>query len=137
MNIMSRQVQKSESRAVKVALDHIEAWSNQNYDEVRKRLSNDVHVTVTTTQPIMSATDTVGIDKYMEGLKKFGQIVVPGSAEIISSVGDEQNALITVMVKATVGPGGAKLPLLGSRLYLLDENGKIKSEQVTFCVLSS
>ncbi len=128
---------KSESKAVKVALDHIRAWSNKNYDEARRHLSDDVHVTVTTTQPTMSATDTVGIDKYIEGSKKFGEIVVPGSAEIISSVGDEHNALVTVRVQAMVGTGGARLPLVGGRLYSLDDNGKIRAEQVVFAVLSS
>ena len=128
---------KSESRAVKVALEHIEAWSNRNYERARKSLSDNVHVTVMTTQPTMSPTDTAGIDEYMDGLIKFTQIVVPGSAEIIASDGDEQNALIMVRVKATLGPNGSKVPLVGSRLYSLNEEGKIRAEQVVFCVLGN
>jgi len=134
--MMSKQAQKSESKAVKVALSHIKAWSNRNYEEARRHLSKDVHVIVNTTQPVMSATDTVGIDKYMDGLVKFGEIIAPGSAEIMSSIGDEQNALIMVSVQATVGPGGAKLPLVGGRLYLLDDAGKIKEERVIFSIMT-
>jgi hypothetical protein len=32
------------------------------------------------------------------------------------------------------GPMGAKTTLSGARLYLLDDNGRIKAEQVIFCV---
>ena len=127
---------KSESLAVTVARAHIEAWSNHNWEKARESLAPDIHVTATTTQPIMAATDLRGIDNYMEGLKKFTQAVVPGSARITSSIGDESNALVTVTVRAAVGPGRSELTLPGARLYLIDENRKIKSEQVIFCVLT-
>jgi hypothetical protein len=35
-------------------------------------------------------------------------------------------------VEATVGPGGAPITLPGARLYLTDEDGRIKVEQVVF-----
>jgi hypothetical protein len=122
---------KLESSAVSVARAHVEAWSNHNFETARKSLAEDVHVTVTTTQPIMPNTDTVGVDKYMEGLVKFAQAVEPGSARVIGSIGDEHNALLMLTVKASFGPG-PKLTLPAARLYLLDENRKIKAEQVIF-----
>jgi hypothetical protein len=51
-------------------------------------LAPNVHVTTTTTQPLMPATDLTGIDNYMEGLIQFAQAVEPGSARVIASVGD-------------------------------------------------
>jgi hypothetical protein len=58
------------------------------------------------------------------------QAVVPGSAHMIASIGDERNALLMLTVEADLGAGKATLP--AARLYLLDENGKIKTEQVIF-----
>ncbi len=49
---------------------------------------------------------------------------------MIASIGDERNALLMLTVEADLGAGKATLP--AARLYLLDENGKIKTEQVIF-----
>jgi SnoaL-like domain len=122
---------KSESSAVSIARAHVNAWSNHDFETARRSLAEDVHVTVTTTQPIMPNTDTVGVDEYMDGLIKFAKAVEPGSARVIGSVGDEHNALLMLTVKAAFGPG-PKMTLPAARLYLLDENRKIKAEQVIF-----
>jgi hypothetical protein len=78
----------------------------------------------------MPATDLTGIDNYMQGLKEFAQAVVPGSAREIASVGDERNALLMLTVEADFGAGMVTLP--AARLYLFDEDDKIKVEQVIF-----
>jgi hypothetical protein len=54
----------------------------------------------------------------MNGLIEFAQAVVPGSARVIASVGDEQNALLMPTVEADLGAGPVTLP--AARLYLLD-----------------
>jgi hypothetical protein len=59
--------------------------------------------------------------------------VVPGSARILESVGDECNALILVTVETDFG--GTKTTLPAARIDLLDDNHKIKSEQVV-CYVS-
>ena len=118
------------SPAVAVARAHVEAWSNHDFNTARDSLAADVTVTSTTTQPVMKAVNLAGIDDYMIGLTQFAQGVVPGSAHIIASVGDERNALLMLTVEADLGAGKATLP--GARLYLLDENNKIKAEQVIF-----
>ena len=118
------------SPAVAVARAHVEAWSNHDFNTARDSLAADVTVTSTTTQPIMKAVNLAGIDDYMTGLTQFAHGVVPGSAHIIASVGDERNALLMLTVEADLGAGKATLP--GARLYLLDENNKIKAEQVIF-----
>ena len=128
---------KHESKAVAVARAHVEAWSNRDYDRARKSLAEDVHVTVTTTQPMLPKTDTTGVDEYMDGLVKFGQVVVPGSARISDAVGDARNAILMVTVKAMLGPGGAQVPLTAARLYLLNDSGKIQTEQVIFTTLAA
>jgi hypothetical protein len=122
------------SKAVSVALAHIEAWSNHKWDNALKGLAPNVSVFVTTTQPIMADTSSVGAEKYMEGLKAFAPAIEPGSAKIIASVGDDRNAMVMVTVTANFGHG--KVSLTGSRLYMLDENGKILSEKVIFFVIS-
>jgi hypothetical protein len=66
----------------------------------------------------------------MIGLTQFAQAVVPGSLRVIGSAGDERNALLMLTVEADFGAGKATLP--GARLYLIDENNKIKTEQVIF-----
>lgn len=121
---------KTESPAVSIARAHVEAWSNHDFDAARSGLAADVKVIATTTQPIMPDTSLVGVDDYMRGLIQFAQGVVPGSARVITSVGDDRNALLTLVVEADLG--GATVTLPAARLYLLDEDGKIKEERVIF-----
>jgi hypothetical protein len=119
-----------ESPAVAIARAHVEAWSNHDFDTARNGLAPDVRVTATTTQPMPPATDLTGADDYMTGLTQFAQAVVPGSLRVIATVGDKRNALLLLTVEADFGAGKATLP--GARLYLLDENNKIKTELVIF-----
>ena len=119
-----------EPQAVAIARAHVEAWSNHDFDAAQNGLAPDVRVTATTTQPFPPATDLTGIDNYMTGLTQFAQAVVPGSLRVIASAGDERNALLMLTVDADFGASKATLP--GARLYLLDENNKIKTEQVIF-----
>ena len=78
----------------------------------------------------MKPTDLTGADNYMVGLTQFAQAVTPGSLRVIAAVGDQRDALLMLAVEADFGAGKVTLP--GARLYLLDENGKIKAEQVIF-----
>jgi hypothetical protein len=119
-----------EAPAVAIARAHVEAWSNHDFDAARDALAPDVHVTATTTQPFPPATDLTGAGDYMIGLTQFAQAVVPGSLRIVASTGDDRNALLMLTIEADYGAGKATLP--GARLYLLDENNKIKTEQVIF-----
>jgi len=119
-----------ESPAVAIARAHVEAWSNHDFDTARRGLAPDVRVTAVTTQPMPPPTDLTGADDYMIGLTQFAEAVVPGSLRILASVGDDHNALLMLTVEADFGAGKATLP--GARLYLLDENNKIKTEQVIF-----
>jgi hypothetical protein len=123
-----------ESPAVAIARAHVEAWSNHDFEAARDGLAPDVQVTALTTKPVMPATNLSGIDNYMTGLRQFAQAVVPGSLEINASVGDERNALLLVTVQASFAPNTPPVPLPGARLYLLDEAGKIKVEQVVFLI---
>jgi hypothetical protein len=80
----------------------------------------------------MKPTDLSGIEDYMRGLIEFAEAVVPGSAQVIAGVGDERNSLILLTVQAALGPGGATVTLPAARLALLDDDDKIKDEQVVF-----
>jgi SnoaL-like domain len=121
---------KQDSPAVEVARAHAEAWSHHDWAAAREALAPDVHVTVTTTQPTPPTIDLSGIEDYMRGLIEFAGAVVPGSVRVLASVGDERNALLLLTVEADVGAGKVTLP--AARLYLLDEDDKIKVEQVVF-----
>jgi SnoaL-like domain len=123
-----------DSPAVAVARAHAEAWSNHDWDTAREGLAAAVHVTVTTTQRGVTPTDLTGVDDYMRGLIQFAQAVVPGSARVLASIGDERNALLMLTVEADFG--GWKVTLPAARLYLLDEGDKIKAEQVVFYTAS-
>lgn len=122
---------KTESPAVRVAKAHVEAWDRHDWDASRKLLNGDVRVTVTTTQPIMTPVDTTGVAPYMEGLTRFAQTVVPGSTRVIASTGDKHNAMLLVTSEAEL-PGLGRVDIPGARLYLIDDDGKIKFEQVLF-----
>jgi hypothetical protein len=121
-----------DSAAIAVAKAHVDAWSHHDLEKARQSLASDVHITVTTTAPIKAPTDTKGVDAYMEGLKKFAGAVEPGSAKVIASIGDDKNALLLVTVRASFGPNGPKVTLPAARLYLVDDDRKIKVEQVIF-----
>ena len=125
---------QQESPAVTIARAHVEAWSNHDFDTARSLLANDVKVTATSSNPALPQTDLTGASNYMEGLIAYAQPIVPGSVRILASTGDEQNALLTLGVKMAGGPFGAGVTAPCSRLYLLDENNKIKTEHVIFYV---
>jgi hypothetical protein len=122
----------AQATAVTLATAHIEGWSNHDFDSARAGVADDVKVSVTSTNPTLPETRTSGIDDYMTGLIAFGQAVVPGSVRVLSAIGDERNALIMLTIRAAFPPSGQEVTLPGARLYLLDENEKIASEQVIF-----
>lgn len=122
-----------DSPAVAIAHAHIDAWSNHDFTTARKSLAADVHFTAMSTQPAVPSTDLVGIDDYMAGLVRFARAIVPASAHVIASIGDERNALIMLTVKAVLGLGAPKT-LPTARLYRLNGRGKIEGEQVIFYV---
>jgi hypothetical protein len=124
-----------DSLAVAVARSHVEAWTNHQFDVARKGLAEHVHLTALTTQPSRPSTDLTGVEDYMMGLIQFAEAVVPGSATIIATVGDEHNALLMLTVEADFGAGKVTLP--AARLYRLDGDGKIDKELVVFYAAGS
>jgi len=125
---------QQESPAVAVARAHVEAWANHDFDTARSMLADDVHVVATSTNPTLPKTDLTGAGNYMEGLIAFAQPIVPGSVRILASTGDERNALLTLTMTMAGGPFGAGAAAPGARLYHLDDDNKIETEQVIFYV---
>ena len=121
-----------ESPAVAVARAHVEAWGNHDFDTARSMLAPDVRVRVTTTAPYPPDTDLTGADNYMEGLHAYAEPIVPGSVTVLASTGDDRNALLLLSPTMAGGPFGGGTTAPCARLYLIDDNGKIKSEQVVF-----
>ncbi len=125
-----------DSAAVTIARAHIDAWSHEDWEKTRALVAPDVHVTATSTQPMLPSGEATGIDNYMERLMNTVKFIEPGSVQVISTVGDESNALILETLRIALGPGGSMVTLARASLYLLDENRKIKEERDEFCVLS-
>ena len=123
---------QQESPAVAAARAHVEAWASHNFDAARSKLAPDVRVRATTTAPYPPDTDLTGADQYMEGLRAFAEPVVPGSVSVLASTGDDRNALLLLSLTMAGGPFGEGTTAPCARLYLIDDNGKIKNEQVVF-----
>jgi len=125
-----------ESTAVSISLDHIEAWCRHDWETTRELLSQDVHACVTNTQPGFARTvEFSGVDEYMVRKVKGAQLIEPGSLQVISTFGDETNALILVTFKIGLGAGGEMVTMVRSCLYSLDENKKVKEERDGFLIL--
>lgn len=120
------------SAAVAAAKSHVEAWSKRDYEAARAALAEDVRVTAIAADPNLPKTDLVGVDSYMQGLVQFADGVVPGSTEVVEAVGDDKQALLRVNAKVTFGPDAPEMDAPGARMYLFDDNGKIKIEHVIF-----
>ena len=125
---------QQQSPAVAIARAHVEAWSSHDFDTARSMLADDVKVTAMSTDPAIPQTDLTGASDYMAGLVAYVQPIVPGSVRILASTGDEHNALLTLAVTMAGGPFGAGATAPCARLYRLDDNNKIKTEQVIFYV---
>ena len=123
---------QQESPAVAIARAHVEAWSNHDFDTARSLLADDVKVTAASSNPALPQTDLTGAGNYMEGLIAYAQPIVPGSVRILASTGDDHNALLLLSVAMAGGPFGEGTSAPCARLYLIDDNGKIKTEQVVF-----
>jgi hypothetical protein len=121
---------ETESPAVSLARAHVEAWSHHDWKAARKLLASDVTISVASTQPIMPPVDTSGADAYMDGLIRFAEGVTSGSARVQATAGDQHNALLMVTVEADFG--GQKVTLPAARLYLVDDERRIKAERVVF-----
>ena len=121
-----------ESPAVAIACAHVEAWGNHDFDTARSALAPDVHVVATSTNPALPHTDLTGADNYMAGLTAYAQPVVPGSVKVLASTGDGHNALLLLTLTMAGGPFGPGTTAPCARQYLIDDNGKIKTEQVVF-----
>ena len=118
--------------AVSVAEAHVEAFTQRDYGKARSLLADDVQYTVLTTLPDMHSLSSFGADNFMKDLKAFSEVIVPRSTRIIESIGDYKRALVVMTYEAPFGPDGSRLKLVRAAHYLLDENRKIKTEQVIF-----
>ena len=123
--------QTSDSRAVKLARAHVEAWANNDFETARRGLAAGVTATQSSTMPDRPRHDLAGVGDYMQGLILFAQSIVPGGNQVTDSAGDDQYALLTVTTKVD-GPPYGKLTIHNARLYRFDEDDKIAAEQVIF-----
>lgn len=122
-----------EAPAVTIARAHVEAWGSHDFDAARSALAPGVKVTATSTSPMLPRTELTGIDPYMSGLMQFAGGLEPRGTKVVAGMGDERNAVLLVTSRlAPGGPFGPGGTLSGARLYLLDEEGRIKEEQVIF-----
>jgi hypothetical protein len=121
-----------EAPAVTAARAHVEAWGSHDFDAARRGLAPDVKVTATSTSPMLPHTELTGVEPYMEGLVPFASGLERGSTKVIAAIGDDRNALLLVTSRLAAGGPFGTGSLPGARLYLLDDEGRIKEEQVIF-----
>ena len=115
----------NQSRAVALALSHLEAWTNHDLDTARGNLAADVEF-------FSPAAHLVGVTEYMDGergLAQFARQVVPGSLRVIAAMGDDRNALVMYQVDTDGAPIGAKT-FPSAQTWVLDESGKIQLERI-------
>ena len=119
----------SPSKAVEIAIQHVEAFSTHDDDTARRLLADDVHFILITSIPgFPNLVEGHGVEAFMKALSS-GNTLIPGSLQVLHSIGDDQQAFITVTVKGTL-PTQEPMTLLAARHYLIDENEKIKNELV-------
>jgi SnoaL-like domain len=136
IHLEEKTMKMQDSTAITIARAHIDAWSHHDWEKTRELLAPNIHIVVTTTQPMKATAELTGIDAYMEPKIKAAQLIEPGSVHEISAIGDERNALILVTMRIGLGPGGTMVTLARALLYLLDENKKIKEERDGYLILS-
>jgi len=120
------------SAAAAAASAHVEAWSRRDYDAARAALADDVWVTAIAADPNFPKTDLKGVDAYMQGLIQYADGIVPGSTEVVEAIGDDKQALLTVNARVKYGPDAPEMDAPAARMYVFDEDGKIKIEHVLF-----
>ena len=121
--------ESSPSKAAEIAMKHVEAFSNQDYETARSLLADDVHFILITSIPgFPNPVEGNGVEEFMKALTS-GNTLIPGSLQVIHSIGDEHQALITVSVKGML-PTQEPITLLAARHYVIDEHEKITNELV-------
>ena len=123
---------QQKSAAVAAARALVEAGDRHEYDAVRAALADDVSMTMTAADPSLPKTDLNGVEAYLEQVVQFKDAVVPGSTEVVESVGDDKQALLMVNSKVKFGPDTPEMDARSARMYVLDDDGKIKIEHVIF-----
>ena len=119
----------SQPKAAEIAIKHVEAFSNHDYETARSLLADDVHFILITSIPgFPNPLEGNGVEEFMKALSS-GNTLIPGSFQVIHSIGDDHQALIIVSVKGTL-PTQEPINLLAARHYMIDENDKIKNELV-------
>ena len=120
------------SAAVAAARAYLEAWDRHDLGAVRAALSDDVRMTMVAADPSFPKTELNGLEAYMQGLLQSKDAVVPGSTEVVEAAGDDTQALLRVNSKVKIGPDASEMDARSARMYVLDDDGKIKIEHVIF-----
>jgi hypothetical protein len=118
--------------AVAAARAYVEAWDRHDFDTARAALADDVWMTMVAADPSFPKTELRGAEAYMQGLMSSKDAVVAGSAEVIEAVGDEKQALLRVNTRVKFGPDAPEMDARSARMYVFDDDGKIKIEHVIF-----
>lgn len=120
------------SPAVAAAKAFLEAWDGHDLDAVRAALSADISMTMVAADPSFPKTELNGIEAYLQGLLPSKDAVLPGSTNVVEAIGDNTQALLRVNSKVKFAPDAPEQDARSARLYVLDNDGKIKIEHVIF-----
>ena len=116
-------------KAAAVAVKHIEAVTNHDYETARNVLADDVHFILVNAIPgFASPFEGNSIEEFMTAISSDNSLI-PGSLKVLQSIGDDRQALIVVTVRAT-SPSCGESTLLAARHYIINNSEKITNEQV-------
>jgi len=119
----------SPSKAAEIAMKHIEALSTHDDETARSLLADDVHFILIGSIPgFPNPVEGHGVEAFMKRIAS-GNRFIPGSLQVIKSIGDDHQAFILVSVKVTL-PTQEPITLLAARHYMIDEHEKITNEHV-------
>jgi hypothetical protein len=120
------------SAAIAAARAFVDAWDRHDFDAARAALADDVWMTMVAADPRYPRTELRGVEAYMQGLMPSKDAVVPGSAVVVEAVGDDKQALLRVNTRVKFGPDAPEMDARSARMYVFDDDGKIKIEHVIF-----
>jgi SnoaL-like domain len=120
------------SAAVADARAYVEAWDRHDVEAARAALADDIWMTMVAADPSFPKTDLNGVEAYMQGLIQSKDAVVPGSTDVVEAVGDDKQALLTVQSRVKLGPDAPEMDARSARMYVFDDDGKIKIEHIIF-----
>jgi hypothetical protein len=118
---MSQTPTIADTRAVALAVAHMQAYTDGDLEAARRNLAEDV-------QCWTNDIHLDGIEPYMVGLSRFAESLEPGGLRVVAARGDDSRAI--VLAEHTLR--GVPFPFPSARTFELGADGRIRVERAVF-----